>query len=206
MKGPRLYAIADSGFWELESLADGVTTLAEAGVPWIQLRLKQATDAQRYRVTEQCCRRLEGSDVGLWIDDRTDLATMLPLAGVHLGQQDLPPAAARPLLGSGQRIGLSTHSLAQVGEAEADPAVDVVALGPIFDTRSKRNAEPVVGLATLARARALTAKPLVAIGGIDAERIAPTLAAGADVVALIGALGPRAGLARRCRDLLKLAA
>jgi thiamine-phosphate pyrophosphorylase len=94
-------------------------------------------------------------------------------------------------------IGFSTHSCDQIRAADADPAVDVVAVGPVFTTVSKAGAGPAVGLDLVRRARALTRKPLVAIGGIDAERVRSVLAAGADSVAVLGALGGGMGLGAR---------
>lgn len=203
---PRLYAIADGEHQGLEHLVAAVATMADAGIGWIQLRLKRATDLQRLEIATACVRRLEGSATRLWIDDRVDLAALLALAGVHVGQDDLPPAAARQVVGPDVWIGRSTHTLDQLAAADADPAVDVVAIGPIFATTSKERPAAVVGLENLRRWRSSTAKRLVAIGGIDAERLRPTLDAGADAVALIGALGRGSELARNCRHLLALAA
>jgi len=112
----------------------------------------------------------------------------VPAAGVHLGQRDLPPAAARRVVGPDCRIGLSTHDDEQLAAAAADPDVDLVAVGPVFPTASKASPDPVVGLGFVRRARAATSKPLVAIGGIDAGNLAQVLAAGADEVAVLSAL------------------
>ena len=106
--------------------------------------------------------------------------------GVHLGQEDLPPDAARRILGGDAVIGFSTHSLKQARLAAQMP-VDYVAIGPIFSTTSKQSANAPVGLVGLARVReALGAMPLVAIGGITSENIRTVIKAGADVVAVIG--------------------
>ena len=179
--------------------------MAEAGVRWIQVRAKGASGALAWRLVEECCRRLEGSGATLWVDDRVDLAALLPVGGVHLGQGDLPPAAARPLLPSRVLIGASTHDLAQLAAAAADAAVDVVAVGPVFATRSKAHPDPVVGLELVREARALTDKPLVAIGGIDETRLGAVLAAGADAVAVLSAISP-ADVTGSCRRLLQAAA
>jgi thiamine-phosphate pyrophosphorylase len=100
--------------------------------------------------------------------------------GVHLGQDDLPPAAARALLGAGAVVGLSTHNLAQVEAAVAAGGIDYLAFGPIFATASKRDPDPVQGLDGLRAARARSPWPLVAIGGIDAATAGAVRAAGAD--------------------------
>lgn len=214
---PRVYAIADLDWLGEHALPDAVVAMAEAGVRWIQLRAKRASGETVYALADVCCRAVEGSGAMLWIDDRVDVAALLPVGGVHLGQADLPPAAARPLLPSSTLIGASTHDLAQLAAAAADDAVDVVAIGPVFPTRSKAAPDPVIGLDTVREARRLTKKRLVAIGGIDETNLATVLAAGADSVAVLSAVcrgDVRAGssaispgsIAARCRRLLAAAA
>lgn len=205
-----VYAIADSALLGLSALPRAVCEIAESGIQTIQLRLKDGSpDADLYRAVEDCQRQLEGSGVFLWMDDRADLAAILSLPGLHLGQADLRPAVARGVVGEGCQIGLSTHNEAQIAAAEADQEVDWVAIGPVFETQTKLNPEPLVGLEGVAKARQLTTKPLVAIGGIDAETIAEVLAAGADYAAVAGALcrdGAMAGaIGRNCRRLLAAA-
>jgi thiamine-phosphate pyrophosphorylase len=124
---------------------------------------------------------------------------------VHLGRSDLPAATARRLLPSAVRIGVSTHDEAQIAEADRDPAADWIAFGPVFATRSKRNPDPVVGLDGLRAMRSRTAKPLIAIGGVQLADVASVLAAGADGVAVISAVCA-GDIARNCRDLLAAAA
>lgn len=204
---PRLYAIADGDFLGLDAVVLAVAALAEAGVAWIQLRLKNATDAERFRIAEQSSRLLEGSGIALWIDDRVDLALLIPCFGVHLGQQDLPAERARELLGNTTlQIGVSTHTEAECLSADADGAVDVVAVGPIFATRSKKNAEPALGLGGLRRFRGLTRKPLVAIGGINESSVVSVLESGADSAVLLSAWGAGNEILPRARRLLQLAA
>ncbi|MFQ5926563.1 MAG: thiamine phosphate synthase, partial [Terriglobia bacterium] len=118
------------------------------------------------------------------VNDRADVAWLAGAAGVHLGQQDLPVAAARALLGPERLIGVSTHTFTQVEAADATLA-DYVAFGPIFPTGTKVDAEPTVGLERLREIRARVQKPLVAIGGITPANAAQVLAAGADAVAVI---------------------
>ncbi len=122
----------------------------------------------------------------LILNDHADLAASVGADGVHLGQTDLAPAGARVLLPSGL-IGISTHSDEEIITADAGPA-DYIAVGPIFTTNTKQDTAPVVGLDLLRRARALTAKPLVAIGGITRANARSVLDAGADSVAVISAL------------------
>jgi thiamine-phosphate pyrophosphorylase len=202
---PRLYAIADLDLLGASGLPGAVAAMADAGVRWIQLRAKGCGGAALLAVAEACCRAVEGSGATLWIDDRVDLAALLAVGGVHLGQSDLPPAAARPLLPASTLVGASTHDLAQLAAAAADEAVDVVAVGPVFATASKASPGPVIGLDTVRQARRLTDKPLVAIGGIDESNLGAVLAAGADTVAVLSAVC-RGDVAVRCRTLLAAAA
>jgi thiamine-phosphate pyrophosphorylase len=201
----RLYAIADAAALGVAALPAAVATMAAEGIGTIQLRAKSANDAELYRLAEACARAVEGSAATLWMNDRADLAAMLGWRGLHLGQEDLPAVAARQTLAESVWIGLSTHDAGQLAAADADEAVDVIACGPVFPTRSRENPAPVVGIAGVRAARAGTAKPLVAIGGIDAENLKEVLAAGADAVAVLSAFA-RGDLRRNCRRLLAAAA
>jgi thiamine-phosphate pyrophosphorylase len=123
----------------------------------------------------------------LIVNDRADIAAMTG-AGVHVGQDDLPPADARGICGNAI-VGLSTHNPAQTAAADRAP-VDYIAIGPVFATASKANPDPVVGLDGVRQARLLTGKPLVAIGGITRANAISVLEAGTDSVAVIGDLYP----------------
>lgn len=202
---PRLYAIADADALHPRTVAEGAEAMAEAGVRWIQVRAKGRSGAEWHSTLEDVTRRLEGSAVALWVDDRADVAALFPVAGVHLGVRDLPPAAARLVVGPAVEIGLSTHDERQLLAAAADPEVGVVAVGPVFPTASKRDPDPVVGLPFVRWARARTSKPLVAIGGIDAGNLAEILAAGADAAVVLGA-ACRGDVRASCRRLLAAAA
>lgn len=200
----RVYAIADAGRFSIDRLPAAVADMAEAGIETIQLRAKRLDDDALFRLAEATLAAVAGWGGELWIDDRVDLALALPFAGVHLGRADLSAAEARALLPGSVGIGVSTHDREQLDEAAGDPAADWIALGPIYPTSTKENPDPVVGLAALAALRARTAKPLVAIGGITAGRVAATLAAGADSVAVISAIGD-GDVGTNCRRLLAAA-
>ncbi len=211
---PRIYAIADAKALAPLSLSEGVGALAEAGIRWIQLRAKPSgllSDLDLYREIEAACRRVEGTPAQLWIDDRADLAALFPPArvrGLHLGQTDLPPTAARRTVGAGIAIGLSTHDAAQVAAAAADPEVDLLAVGPVFPTASNERPDRVVGLDFVSYARGAMGKPLVAIGGITTENVSQVLAAGADSAAVLGAIcrgGSVRSIARNVASLLAAA-
>ena len=115
-----IYAIADAEALAPRSLAAGARAMAEAGIGTVQLRAKRMSDRDLHAEAERAVRALEGWSGTLWIDDRVDLALLLGFAGVHLGQRDLPPAAARALLPEERLIGASSHDRAQFAAASAD--------------------------------------------------------------------------------------
>ena len=198
-----LYPIADA-----DSCAD-VVVLAEAilagGARLLQLRAKRATTRELIALTRAVRERAVRAGALLILNDRADVARHVG-TGVHLGQDDLPPAAARTILGPDAVIGFSTHTLAQLDAAVRAGGVDYLAFGPIFATRSKANPDPELGVNLLAQARARCPVPLVAIGGITVETIPPVRAAGADSVAVIGAIASAADPAEATRRLRAAAA
>jgi thiamine-phosphate pyrophosphorylase len=130
--------------------------------------------------------------VRLIMNDRADLALTAEFNGVHVGQDDLWPESVRKIIGLTPWLGVSTHNPEQLAEADKTSA-DYVAIGPVFATRSKEKPDPVVGLEGVRRARQLTRKPLVAIGGITRANAASVIEAGADSVAVISDLLPEPG-------------
>ncbi|MYA08353.1 MAG: thiamine phosphate synthase [Holophagales bacterium] len=216
----RLYAIVDTGFFGSEpvTVTGAVRTLLDCGARWIQVRAKGLPDLAAWRLADAVGPVFEEASVAdgdddaplLWINDNAAIAAALlasdPRAGLrvglHLGQDDLPSAAARLSIPSACPIGRSTHGRAQAVEADGDPAVDALAIGPVFGTTTKERPDPVIGLAGVAQAREVTSKPLIGIGGIDADRAPRVIEAGADAVAVVSALEP-ADLAASCRRLLR---
>jgi thiamine-phosphate pyrophosphorylase len=152
-----------------------------------QYRDKQATMKEAY--AQALALRQAATAVGatLLINDRCDLALAVKADGVHLGQEDLPLADARQLLGPEKIIGLSTHNPEQVSEAVALQP-DYIGFGPIFSTATKADHDPVVGVEGLRAARAITTLPIFAIGGIASQHVAELMAAGANGVAVISAV------------------
>ena len=128
-----------------------------------------------------------GKSVRLIMNDRTDLCLAAGFDGVHVGQDDLSPESVSNIIGPERWLGVSTHNSEQLTEADLTSA-DYLAIGPVFATSSKEKADPVVGLEGVRRARALTRKPLVAIGGITRANAASVIEAGADSVAVISDL------------------
>lgn len=182
---PRVYALtADIAG---TTPADVCKRLITGGIRWIQLRQKNVADALRFRHALQAREYVEESGM-LFINDRADIALAVNAHGVHVGHTDLVPADIRYVAGSRTlAIGQSTHSLAEATEVAADPAVNYIAVGPIFPSRTK-NVRAPLGLSVLEQLRPLTDKVLVAIGGIDAGNIRSVIDAGADSAAVIAAL------------------
>lgn len=161
--------------------------LVACGIEWIQVREKNVSDSEFYRVVASCAASVP-EHVRIFVNDRADIALAAHAHGVHVGDEDVPPALVRSIAGARPLlIGYSTHSVTDAVEADANPAIDYVAIGPIFSSKTKSVREPL-GLTTVASLRERIAKPIVAIGGIDATNIASVLQAGADSVAVIAAL------------------
>ena len=202
IKLPKVYPITDARLSGL-SHAEQVRRLSAGGATFVQLREKHLAPREFYREAEDALSIARAQGVRLIVNDRVDIALALAADGVHLGQDDLPPAAAREILGDESIIGFSTHSVEQAREAARLP-VDYLAIGPIFPTTSKENPDPVVGLAGLRRVRAAIGDlPLVAIGGIRFESIDEVLWAGADSVAVISLLlAEPDGIESRTREIL----
>ena len=201
---PKLYPITDRRLSGL-SHAEQVARLCEGGAGLVQLREKHLPPREFYREAEEALRVARARGVKLIINDRADIALALGADGVHLGQDDMPPEAARSLLGDAAIIGFSTHGVEQAAAAARLP-VDYVAIGPVFATQSKENPDAVVGLEGVRRARGAVGRlPLVAIGGITPEKAPSVLDAGADSVAVIAALlapGDPSEITRRTRHFL----
>jgi thiamine-phosphate pyrophosphorylase len=180
---PRVYPITDVQLSGL-SHAEQVRLLSLGGASLIQLREKRMPALEFY----QHARAAHRNGVRLIINDRVDIAVAAGAAGVHLGQDDMPPEAARKLLGPHAIIGYSTHNIEQAIDAIQRP-IDYLAIGPIFSTTTKSDTAPVLGLEGLRTVRQASGSfPLVAIGGITAANAREVIEAGADSVAVISAL------------------
>jgi thiamine-phosphate pyrophosphorylase len=201
---PRLYAIIDPTLLTNSEL-DLAEALAASGVELIQYRSKTATSRQFFEIARQLSSSLGPRGVRLIVNDRPDIALLAGAGGVHVGQDDLSVEDARAVCGPDRWVGFSTHTLEQVATADATSA-DYIAFGPIFPTATKKNPDPVVGTELLRKARLLTKKPLVAIGGITLERAAEVYRAGADSLAVIRDLICTPNPAVRAREYLDVAA
>jgi thiamine-phosphate pyrophosphorylase len=193
---PRLYAIADAQVLAARGIAlvEFARELQAAGIRLVQHRDKVGSPQEVLLAAATLREAISGSACQLILNDRPDLALLANFDGVHVGQHDLSPEDARLVFGSSRKalgpnriVGVSTHTETQVRAANLTSA-DYLAIGPVFATSTKPDAEPVIGLEGVRRARALTAKPLVAIGGITRANARSVIDAGADSVAVISGL------------------
>ena len=186
---PRLYAIVDTGVLARQKIEIdyAVAQLRDAGVTLLQYRDKAGTREQILRNSRVIQGIFCDVDCRLILNDDPALAVLTEWNAVHVGQGDVTVGEARKMLRASGLVGCSTHNDEQVIAADAAEA-DYIAIGPVFATGTKMDAEPVVGLEGVRRARALTRRPLVAIGGITPANAVSVIEAGADSVAVIGAL------------------
>lgn len=188
---PKLYAIVDVSCFAAPlrttaAIADYARDLAAGGATFIQYRNKVGPTREMLAHAREI-RGVVSDKVTLIMNDRADICLAAEFVGVHVGQDDLSLEGARTVIGPERILGVSTHNLEQLQEADRGPA-DYIAFGPIFATSSKRNPDPMVGLEGIRVARAATKKPLVAIGGITRANARAVIQAGADSVAVIADL------------------
>ena len=188
---PKLYAILDVACFApplrtTTSIVEYARELAAGGVTLLQYRNK--VDKTREMLSHaREIHSVLGDDVTLIMNDRADICIAADYAGVHVGQDDLSPQGARRVIGDNRILGVSSHNLEQLKEADAGPA-DYIAYGPVFATSSKRHNDPLVGIEGIRAARAGTRKPLVGIGGITRANARSVVEAGADSIAVISDL------------------
>jgi thiamine-phosphate pyrophosphorylase len=184
----KLYAITDC---QLSNCTheEIVRMLLAGGARLIQLRDKDASARELLDHARACLKLTREAGAKLIINDRADVALTAGADGVHLGQDDMSVGNAREMLGEDKIVGVSTHSLDQF-RAALKTSASYIAVGPVYQTNTKENPDPVVGLELVREAKKLTDRPLVAIGGINHERAPEVIAAGADCVAAISALYP----------------
>ena len=186
MTAPRLYVVLDRTASAGRDLETILAAALDGGAEMIQLREKTLPSGTLLPLAERLRARCAAARVPFIVNDRVDLAVAVGADGVHLGQDDLPPAAARAMLPVGRIMGLSTHTLEQAAAAQAAGA-DYVAVGAMFPTTTKPEFQ-LVGPALARQVRPLVRVPLVGIGGITPENAAEVVRAGADGVAVISAV------------------
>jgi thiamine-phosphate pyrophosphorylase len=202
----RLYPIVDTLGDPQRSVAALAGAVLGGGVRFLQLRVKGETTRRFIDLAREVKRIADRHAARLIINDRPDIAALIDAAGVHLGQDDLPAAAARGILGPGKIIGISTHSLSQAVAAARDGIADYIGFGPIYATTTKQNPDPVQGLEVVRAVRCHVSLPIVAIGGITAATLGDVLAAGADAVAMIGEIVRAGDVTAKVRELMIAAA
>ncbi len=203
---PKLYPILDAGFLAARGhdLCWAAEQMQTAGVELLQYRDKSGSPQSILQNAAVVREVFAGANCRLILNDRADLAVLADWSGVHVGQGDLSPEDARRVVGAARWVGVSTHNEEQVRLADASCA-DYVAVGPVFVTGTKLDAEPVIGLDGVRRARTLTTKPIVAIGGITRANARSVIDAGADSAALISALFVEGeSVAKVARDFLEI--
>jgi len=201
---PLIYPITDKQIARRSTHFSIVRELVRGGARFVQIRDKSTPVRDLLYDLMRCTEFASAKGVTLIVNDRCDLVLSAGVMGVHLGQHDLPPEAAREILGADRIVGLSTHSLSQVRDSNGRP-VHYIGFGPVYGTSTKENALPAVGLRRLANACRVSSRPVVAIGGIGPGQIREVLCAGAASAAVISALMSAKDLARRMEFLLRKA-
>jgi thiamine-phosphate pyrophosphorylase len=199
---PRLYVILDAALLTV-SETECAQRLADAGVRLLQYRNKSASSRALFESSRELGSQLSRQGVSFVVNDRADIASLADAGGVHVGQEDLSVEAAREIIGAEKWVGVSTHNVEQFERAAATSA-DYIAVGPVFCTSTKIRPDPVVGVDFVQRMRALTDKPIVAIGGITLDRAAEVIRAGADSVAVASDILRAPDPGRRARQYINL--
>jgi thiamine-phosphate pyrophosphorylase len=198
---PPVYPITDKILAKRTSHYSILKELVRGGARMVQIRDKSTPTPELFQDLKRCVEFASKKNVILILNDRCDLVLCSGASGVHLGCNDLPPEAARSLLGRSRIIGFSTHSLQEVRRASLLP-IQYIGFGPVFKTKTKENAHPVVGLQKLRKACTESAVPVVAIGGIGLTQVVKVLEAGASSVAVISDLMTAPDIARRMQEFL----
>ena len=202
---PRLQAIVDVDAAQASGWAvpDLLAAFLDGGAQCIQIRAKQLASGPLLALCELAVRAATPYRAAIIVNDRPDLAVLAGAAGVHVGQDDLAPAAARTLMGADAILGYSTHTIQQLQAAMLEP-VSYIAVGPVFGTRTKDTGHDAIGLDFVATAARLAAPlPIVAIGGITLDNARSVIDAGAAAVAIISDLLADRDVARRTRAYLQ---
>lgn len=199
---PRLYVILDAALLTVPEI-ECARQLADAGVRLLQYRNKGASSRRLLENAKRLSEEWIPRGGTLIVNDRSEVAALAGASGVHVGQEDLSVEEARAVVGRSRLVGVSTHNRTQFEQALGSSA-DYIAVGPVFSTASKANADPVVGTNMIREVRPLTDKPIVAIGGITLERSSEVVRAGADSVAVIGDILRAPDPAERARQFIKV--
>jgi len=199
---PTLYVILDAALLPNDPV-EYLKKLMEAGARLFQYRNKTEASRELLQAAQSLCSTAREGHATFVVNDRPDIARLVWANGVHVGQEDVDVSAARAVVGPEALVGVSTHNLQQF-RAAARTDADYIAVGPVFETRTKAQADPVVGLELVREARNLTTKPIVAIGGITLESAPKVLQAGADSVAVISDIWTARNPVARVKQYLEI--
>src|SRR5512142_1439937 len=206
---PRFYAIADHDAarahgWTLPALA---RACLQGGARLLQVRAKSLAARELLEVCEEVAPAAAATGATLVVNDRADVARLVAGAGVHVGQDDLPPALARMVVGPDAMVGFSTHTIAQIDAGVREP-ISYLAVGPVFGTITKETGYEAVGLDLVRYASAAVGRteaiPVVAIGGVTLDRARSVIDAGASAVAVISDLFATGDPAARVAEFVTL--
>lgn len=197
-----IYLVTDDGCLQGRALIDCVREALEGGVTLVQYRAKTASSAEMYAEALQLKALCDSFKVPLIINDRLDIAMAVGAAGVHLGQDDLPCAAARKLLGEDYIIGVSAHNPAEA-KAALQSGADYLGCGAVFGTATKADVKKLGtdGLAAICKAKGL---PVVGIGGVTADNYREVRAAGADGAAIVSGILAQPDICATVRAIAKV--
>lgn len=197
-----IYLVTDDGCLQGRALIDCVREALEGGVTLVQYRAKTASSAEMYAEALQLKALCDSFNVPLIINDRLDIAMAVGAAGVHLGQNDLPCAAARKLLGEDYIIGVSAHNPAEA-KAALQSGADYLGCGAVFGTATKADVKKLGtdGLAAICKAKGL---PVVGIGGVTADNYREVRAAGADGAAIVSGILAQPDISATVRAIAKV--
>lgn len=198
-----LYLVTDRGLCRGRELISVVLEAVKGGVNMVQLREKQASAGEFFQLARQLKKLLSELNVPLLINDRVDVALAVGADGVHIGQEDIPYPMVRSMLGPDRIIGISVNTDAQIREADQTD-VDYLSVSPVFPTPTKADTKEPFGLEGLRRARSLTRKPLITIGGINKENMAEIISTGVDGAALVSAICSAASPYDSARELSEI--
>ena len=197
-----LYLVTDGGTKNIDALCQKVEQAIGGGVTLVQLREKTATSREFYEVALRIKAITDRQGIPLIINDRLDIALAVDAAGLHIGQEDLPVAVARKLLGPGKILGVTAATPGDAVKAQNDGA-DYLGSGAVYPTVTKPG-KAILSMAVLSQIKQAVTIPVVAIGGITAENLSPVRQAGVDGVAVVSAVLDSVDPGAAARELIEL--
>ncbi|WP_291321414.1 thiamine phosphate synthase [Desulfonatronospira sp.] len=198
-----LYLVTDRGLTHGRDLIQLVMEAVQGGVTMVQIREKSCTSGEFFSTARELKKKLTTLGVPLLINDRADIALATGADGVHIGQKDVPYQAVRELLGPGKIIGISINTYDQLKVA-AMSDVDYLSLSPVFPTPTKTDTSEPFGIEGLKKARSMTDKPLITIGGINRDNLSDVMATGMNGVAVVSAVCSAESPAEAAGDLIRI--